>query len=117
MRRALGLSQEEFTLRYHIPVDTLRDWEHGRFEPDTAAKAYLAIIAHEPEIVRRALEAPVPGVRCERNHLETETLNIEPACFTGWASRCRSYPFAEKLIVNSSCLRFRSSLQRWKDGR
>jgi putative transcriptional regulator len=56
IRRALDLSQEEFAARYHIPVGTLRDWEQGRFEPDAAAKAYLAVIAHEPDIVRRALE-------------------------------------------------------------
>jgi putative transcriptional regulator len=56
LRRALGLSQEEFAARYHIPVSTLRDWEQGRFAPDAAARAYLTVIAREPEIVRRALE-------------------------------------------------------------
>lgn len=56
LRRALGLSQEEFATRYHIPVGALRDWEQGRFEPDAAARAYLAVIAREPEMVRRALE-------------------------------------------------------------
>ena len=56
LRRALGLSQEEFATRYHIPASTLRDWEQGRFEPDAAARAYLTVIAREPEIVRRALE-------------------------------------------------------------
>ncbi len=56
IRRTLGLSQEEFAARYHIPVGTLRDWEQGRFEPDAAAQAYLAVIAREPDIVRRALE-------------------------------------------------------------
>jgi DNA-binding transcriptional regulator YiaG len=29
IRRALGISQEDFAIRYHIPVDTLRDWEQG----------------------------------------------------------------------------------------
>jgi putative transcriptional regulator len=29
LRRALGLSQEEFATRYHIPVSTLRDWEQA----------------------------------------------------------------------------------------
>ena len=57
LRRELGLSQEAFALRYHIPLGTLRDWEQGRFEPDAAARAYLAVIAREPETVRRALEA------------------------------------------------------------
>jgi len=27
IRRALGLTQEEFASRYHIPLGTLRDWE------------------------------------------------------------------------------------------
>jgi putative transcriptional regulator len=56
VRRALGLSQEEFALRYHIPVRTLRDWEEGSIEPDAAVQAYLAVIAREPDVVRRALE-------------------------------------------------------------
>ena len=60
IRRALGLSQEEFAARYHIPVGTLRDWEQGRFEPDAAARAYLTVIARAPDIVRRALE-PLPA--------------------------------------------------------
>jgi putative transcriptional regulator len=55
LRRALGLSQDEFAARYHIPIGTLRDWEQGRAEPDQAARAYLKVIAHEPEIVRKAL--------------------------------------------------------------
>jgi len=57
LRRALGLTQEEFATRYHIPLDTLRDWEQGRCEPDQPARAYLTVIAHDPEGVHRALQA------------------------------------------------------------
>lgn len=57
LRRALGLTQEEFAARYHIPVGTLRDWEQGRSEPDQPARAYLHVIAHDPDGVRRALES------------------------------------------------------------
>jgi putative transcriptional regulator len=56
VRRALGLSQEEFAERFKIPVDTLRDWEQGRVEPDQAARAYLMVIARIPDAVRKALE-------------------------------------------------------------
>ena len=35
IRRALGLTQEEFAARFHIPLGTLRDWEQGRTEPDS----------------------------------------------------------------------------------
>ncbi len=38
IRRALGLSEEEFAVRFHIPIGTLRDWEQGRAEPDQAAR-------------------------------------------------------------------------------
>lgn len=55
IRRALGLSQEDFAARYHIPIGTLRDWEQGRVEPDQAARAYLTVIARAPETVRKAL--------------------------------------------------------------
>jgi putative transcriptional regulator len=55
IRRALDLSQEDFAARFHIPIGTLRDWEQGRKEPDAAAKAYLRVIAREPDVVRKAL--------------------------------------------------------------
>src|SRR5215467_6036556 len=48
LRRALGLTQEEFAVRFHIPLGTLRDWEQGRSEPDRPARAYLTVIAHDP---------------------------------------------------------------------
>ena len=57
LRRALGLTQEEFATRYHIPVGTLRDWEQGRSEPDQPARAYLTVIARDPEGVSRSLAA------------------------------------------------------------
>ncbi len=55
LRRALGLTQEEFATRYQIPLGTLRDWEQGRAEPDQPARAYLRAIAGDPEAVQRAL--------------------------------------------------------------
>ncbi len=55
IRRALDLTQEEFAARYHIPLGTLRDWEQGRSEPDQPTKAYLTVIARDPEGVERAL--------------------------------------------------------------
>lgn len=57
IRRALGLTQEEFAARFHIPLVDLRDWEQGRVEPDPLARAYLAVIAHDSESVRRALQS------------------------------------------------------------
>jgi len=59
IRRALELTQEEFSARYHIPLGTLRDWEQGRAEPDQPTRAYLTIIASDPDRVRRML-SPKP---------------------------------------------------------
>jgi putative transcriptional regulator len=58
IRRALGLSQEEFATRFHIPLGTLRDWEQGRKDPDAAARAYLMVIGRNPGAVAEALRPP-----------------------------------------------------------
>jgi putative transcriptional regulator len=55
IRRALGLSQEDFSARFHIPLGTLRDWEQARKDPDAAARAYLVVIARNPKAVIEAL--------------------------------------------------------------
>ncbi len=61
IRRGLGLTQEEFAARFQIPLGTLRDWEQGAAQPDQAARAYLTVIAHDPESVQRALRNAPPG--------------------------------------------------------
>ena len=56
LRFRLGLSQQEFAARYQIPIGTLRDWEQHRSEPDAPARAYLKVIAADPEGVAEKLE-------------------------------------------------------------
>jgi putative transcriptional regulator len=60
LRRALQLTQEEFAVRFHIPLGTLRDREQGRCEPDQPARAHLKVIANDPAGVERAL-GNIPG--------------------------------------------------------
>ncbi len=55
IRRSWDLTQEEFAARYHIPLGTLRDWEQGRAEPDQPTRAYLTVIARDPDHVNRTL--------------------------------------------------------------
>lgn len=55
VRKRLGISQAEFSARYHVPIGTLRDWEQNRKQPDAPALAYLRVIAREPEMVAQAL--------------------------------------------------------------
>ena len=51
----LELTQQEFAVRYHIPLGTLRDWEQGRAEPDQPTRAYLTLNARDPDRVNRML--------------------------------------------------------------
>jgi len=51
LRERLGLTQEAFAATYRIPVGTLRDWEQGRKLPDAPARAYLTVIARNPQAV------------------------------------------------------------------
>ena len=67
IRRALALTQEEFAVRFHIPLGTLRDWEQGRAEPDQPTQAYLRVIAREPERVERVLVWPSVAARADQN--------------------------------------------------
>lgn len=57
LRKTLGLSQRAFARRFGLDVTAIHAWEQGRRRPDRAARVLLAVIAKEPEAVRRALTA------------------------------------------------------------
>jgi len=57
LRERLGLTQEAFAATYRIPIGTLRDWEQRRKLPDAPARAYLTVIARNPEAVAGLLVA------------------------------------------------------------
>jgi putative transcriptional regulator len=65
LRRALGLTQEEFAARFGLSLATVRDWEQGRTQPDQAASTYLEVIARAPDAVMAAL-GTAPDVTVER---------------------------------------------------
>lgn len=55
IRENLGLSQADFATRFGLEVDTIRNWEQGRYAPDRAAVILLTVIEHHPEAVDSAL--------------------------------------------------------------
>jgi putative transcriptional regulator len=59
IRKSLGLSQRQFSARFGVHLGALQAWEQGRRQPDRTARILLAVIAREPEAVRRALEKPI----------------------------------------------------------
>ncbi|MGE0716611.1 MAG: helix-turn-helix domain-containing protein [Alphaproteobacteria bacterium] len=54
-RRALDLTQEEFSTLLDIPLSTVRKWERGGARPSGAAATLLKIIRRNPKAVREAL--------------------------------------------------------------
>lgn len=57
IRKKMRLTQNEFAARFGFNVARLRDWEQGRTCPDGALRAYLLVIARNPDAVREALAA------------------------------------------------------------
>jgi putative transcriptional regulator len=55
IRTRMKLSQREFAERYGFSIDSIQNWEQGRRIPDGPARTLLAVIAHEPKAVERAL--------------------------------------------------------------
>jgi DNA-binding transcriptional regulator YiaG len=62
VRAQTALTQEQFAMRYRLDLATLQGWEQGRFQPDTAARNYLSLIAAHPrEIERMIWDQPASG--------------------------------------------------------
>jgi len=55
IRKRVRMSQAEFSRAYGISKRALQEWEQGGRQPDSAARAYLTVIAREPAVVRRVL--------------------------------------------------------------
>lgn len=55
LRNRLGLSQDGFARAYGIPLANIRQYEIGRHMPPPAVRAYLKVIAAEPERVAKAV--------------------------------------------------------------
>lgn len=56
VRKRLGLSQTEFSQRIDVSLDTIRNWEQGKWQPTGAAKTLLKILDRAPEAALAALK-------------------------------------------------------------
>ncbi|OAN48416.1 helix-turn-helix domain-containing protein [Magnetospirillum moscoviense] len=57
IRKGLGLTRPAFCRRFGLDVRAVQDWEQKRRRPDRAARAYLTVIANNPQAVEAALSA------------------------------------------------------------
>lgn len=55
IRAKLGMTLEEFSLAFRIPVGILASWENLQEEPTAAEYAFLLAIGRAPESIMRAL--------------------------------------------------------------
>lgn len=56
VRKRLGLTQQEFSRRIDVSLDTIRNWEQGKRCPTGAAKALLKVLDKAPEAALLALD-------------------------------------------------------------
>ena len=57
VRERIGLSQQEFSNRIEVSLETIRNWEQGKRSPTGAAKALLKILDRAPQVALLALSA------------------------------------------------------------
>ena len=55
IREGLGLTQEEFAVRFGLGLDAVQNWESNRRRPDRTARSYLIAIARLPDRIQEAL--------------------------------------------------------------
>jgi DNA-binding transcriptional regulator YiaG len=59
IRERLGLSQDEFAMRFGFDAASLRNWEQKRTVPETAVRSFLKVIDADPTAVESALSRPL----------------------------------------------------------
>ena len=55
LRNELQLTQREFSEKYHINLETLRNWEQEKRIPDLTSIAFLTCIAKSPSTISNLL--------------------------------------------------------------
>jgi len=55
VRTGLRMSQSQFAKAFGFNPRVVQDWEQGRRQPETAARAYLLVIQRNPRAVTEAL--------------------------------------------------------------
>lgn len=56
IREKLHMTRKEFSEAFGFSIRTLEKWERGERLPEGPTRAYLTVIAKEPDAVRHALQ-------------------------------------------------------------
>jgi putative transcriptional regulator len=57
IREHLDMDRKEFCQSFGFSLRTLEKWEQGIRQPEGPARAYLMVIAHDPQAVVHALSS------------------------------------------------------------
>lgn len=57
IRERLHMTQHQFASAFGFSLSAVRHWEQQRRKPEGAARAYLMVIAKQPDVVREALRS------------------------------------------------------------
>jgi len=63
IRKRLNMTQAGFSRTFGFSIDAVKHWEGGRRNPEASARAFLTVIARDPEAVIRALHPATATVR------------------------------------------------------
>lgn len=55
IRNHLGMTRKDFSEEFGFSQRTVEKWERGERKPEGPTRAYLLVIAHSPDAVRKAL--------------------------------------------------------------
>jgi putative transcriptional regulator len=63
IRKGLHMTQAKFSAAFGFSLDAVKHWEGGRRTPEASARAFLTVIARNPQAVIAALHAPQKSKR------------------------------------------------------
>src|SRR5271163_53101 len=64
IRKQLKMTQSRFSATFGFSLDAVKHWEGGRRTPEASARAFLTVIARNPQAVISALH---PEIQSRRN--------------------------------------------------
>jgi putative transcriptional regulator len=84
IRKRLNMTQAGFSRAFGFSIDAVKHWEGGRRTPEASARAFLTVIARNPEAVIRALHPAAAAVRSRRP--ATAKIAPQPAAYRAKAT-------------------------------
>ena len=79
LRKLLGISREEFSRRYHIPVKTLEDWDKGKVIPSVYVMELLgrAVLDDMSNKSKHKLTRTTPLIEGQKVTIELDGVKYE----------------------------------------